>query len=86
VDKPPIFGNGVVLGVLVGSALDTVSLVSTGDWARFGKSLGANIIGRAAAWGGGAGDGALVDAMGGRPPGMALGALVGSLLGGFIGR
>jgi hypothetical protein len=50
----PFFGNGMVLGVLVGSAFGTVSLTSTGDWVCFGKPFGISITGAAAAYGGGA--------------------------------
>jgi len=82
----PFFGNGVVLGVLVGSAFGTISLASTGDWARFGKTLGVSIIVGAAVWGGGAAGGAMVGAMGGGPVGMAIEALVGSLAGSSLGR
>ena len=39
------FGNGVVLGVLVGSIFGAVTLASTGDWMRFGEGLGVNILG-----------------------------------------
>lgn len=45
----PFFGNGIVLSVVVGSAFGVVSLASTGDWARFGKGLGVNILGGASA-------------------------------------
>ncbi|KAL1636866.1 hypothetical protein SLS56_000960 [Neofusicoccum ribis] len=82
----PFFGNGVVLGVLVGSAFGAISLASTGDWARFGKNLGISIIGGAAAWGGGAAGGAMVCAMGGGPLGMTIGIFVGGLAGGSLGR
>ncbi|ENH72043.1 hypothetical protein FOC1_g10001075 [Fusarium oxysporum f. sp. cubense race 1] len=48
----PFFGNGLVLGVLVSSGFGTISLASTGDWARFGKGLGLNVASSAASWGG----------------------------------
>jgi hypothetical protein len=81
----PFFGNGIVLGVIVGSMFGAVSLASTGDWARFGKSLGVNILGGAAAWGGGAAGGALLGAWFG-PIGTAVGAILGACGAGFLGR
>lgn len=80
----PFFGNGMVLGVLVGSAFGTVSLASTGDWVRFGKSFGISITGAAAAYGGGA-LGAAIGSVGG-PIGTAIGTLAGSMLAGYFGR
>lgn len=75
----PFFSNGIVLGVIVGSAFGIVSLVSTGDWARFGKNLGVSIIGGATAWGG-AFNGGAIDSAGG-PIGTAIGATVGAFSG-----
>ncbi|KAL1601489.1 hypothetical protein SLS60_006404 [Paraconiothyrium brasiliense] len=80
----PFFSNGLVLGVIVGSAFNTVNLVSTGDWARFGKSLGINVVGGTTAWGlGSAGF-----YIGGRcgPLGAAVGGIVGGIFGGLAGR
>ncbi|KAK4235923.1 hypothetical protein C8A03DRAFT_36216 [Achaetomium macrosporum] len=70
----PFFSNGAVLGVLLGSALDTFSLVSTGDWARFGKNLGLNLVGTGVAWGAGSVGSVAGGAIGG-PVGAANGAI-----------
>lgn len=70
--RHPIFGNGMVLGVLIGGAFNAFSLFDTGDWARFGKSLGMSVVGTAAAWGGGT-------------AGVALGAAIGGPLGWLTG-
>ncbi|KAI1772033.1 hypothetical protein F4818DRAFT_454232 [Hypoxylon cercidicola] len=81
----PFFGNGAVLGVIVGSAFGTVSLASTGDWARFGKDLGASTIGHGVAWCGGVAGGALAGSIGG-PIGAVIGGIAGGFAGGFAGR
>ncbi|KAI1089890.1 hypothetical protein F5B19DRAFT_354215 [Rostrohypoxylon terebratum] len=81
----PFFGNGAVLGVIVGLAFGTASLASTGDWARFGKDLGASTIGHGAAWGGGVIGGAIVGSFG-SPIGTVIGGIAGGIAGGFVGR
>ena len=80
----PFFGNGMALDVLVGSAFATVSLISTGDWARFGKNVGVGIIGGAASWSG-ATIGGAVGSFGG-PVGIASGAFTGGTLAGLAAR
>ena len=42
--KHKFFSNSVVLGVLVSSAAGLFGVMSTGDWRRFGKNLGVNIV------------------------------------------
>lgn len=80
----PFFGNGLVLGVVVGSAFGAVSLASTGDWERFGKGVGVNILGGAAAWGGAALGSSLGAPLG--PIGVTVGAIIGSVSASYAGR
>lgn len=80
----PLLGNDIVLGVLVGSAVGVVSLASTGDWARFGKGLGNNVVDGASAWAG-ATAGSLMGAWLG-PVGATVGAVLGGIGGGIGGR
>lgn len=80
----PVYGNGIVLGVVVGTAFGTVNLASTGDWARFGKSLGLNVLGGASAWGGSAA-GSAIGAVGG-PIGVAIGSIAGGVIASLLGR
>ena len=82
--KHPFFCNGIVLGVFIGAAFGTFGLVTTGDWARFGKSLGVTIIGGAASWSGAAA-GAFIGSAGG-PAGIAICTTAGGILGALAGR
>lgn len=76
----PFFGNGAVLGVIVGSAFGVVSLACTGDWARFGKNVGLNIVGSVGGWAG-----AQAGAWGGTAVGGPIGGVIGAIVGGFAG-
>lgn len=73
------FGNNTVVGVFVGSTCNVVRLVRTGDWERFGKSTGQNIVNGGAAWAG---------TQAGAWAGMSFGPVcvtVGGLIGGICG-
>ncbi|TVY75506.1 hypothetical protein Focb16_v006076 [Fusarium oxysporum f. sp. cubense] len=80
----PFFGNGLVLGVLVSSGFGTISLASTGDWARFGKGLGLNVASSAASWGGAYAGAWCGGGLG--PIGAVVGGLVGGIGAGWAGR
>jgi hypothetical protein len=80
----PFFGNGIVLGVVVGSVFGAVSLALTGDWERFGKGLGVNILGGAAAWGGAAAGRAMGALFG--PIGATIGTIIRGVSAAFAGR
>ncbi|KAJ4161603.1 uncharacterized protein LMH87_007633 [Akanthomyces muscarius] len=79
----PYLKNNIVLGVLIGSSFGLVGLASTGDWARFGKGLGVNIVSGAGGWGG-ATVGAFALAPFG-PLGPPIGGFLGGMAGGWFG-
>lgn len=84
----PFFGNGMVLGVLIGSAFGAISLAGTGDWARFGKDIGLNVAGATASWGG-ASAGAWIGAAPGGPLSWLTSpvfSIMGGISGGYFGR
>ncbi len=74
------------MGLLVGSAFGTVSLASTGDWARFGKNLGVNIASTGAAWVGGQVCAFAAGFVSFGPLGIGIVTLVGGLAGAKYGR
>lgn len=85
--KHPFFSNSAVLTLLVGSAFGMGGLVSTGDWERFGKSLGVNILTTGGAYAGGLGLGFVAGALLGlETGGVGLFVRAGSLAGGHYGR
>jgi len=81
--KNPWLKNNMVVNVFVGSAFNTVNLVSTGDWERFGKDISGNVVRSGGAWAGSS-LGAAAGAFGG-PVGAACGALIGALIGSTVG-
>ena len=72
-------GSHLVLGVLFGSVFGAVTLASTGDWMRFGKGLGVNILGGVVARAGAAAGGVMGAPLG--PIGITLGTLIGGVSG-----
>ena len=42
---------GPIVGFLIMALFDTKKAVDTGDWSRFGKNMGANLVGTAASFG-----------------------------------
>ncbi|KAI2618392.1 hypothetical protein GGR54DRAFT_153202 [Hypoxylon sp. NC1633] len=79
--KHPFFAKSAVLSLIVGSVFNTFNLASTGDWERFGKNRGSDIISTVASSVGG---GAMAGLVGG-PWGILAGAACG-IAGAFAGQ
>ena len=85
--RHPFFGNGMVLGILIGTAFNAVSLAESRDWVRFGKNIAMDVIGAATGYGGAATGFWLGVAIGGPFTGFTapIFGLAGSLIGSYCG-